>query len=280
MTTVFVTGSRGFIGRRLVKALIQIGFTVDSIDDEYFSEPNWQEVLKLRLEKANPAGVFHVGACSDTLEQNVEHMMTRNFEATKVISDWCSGSNKPLIYSSSAANYGVNGLFPSNLYGWSKYVAEQYVIKNQGIALRYFNVYGPGEEDKGNMSSFIYQAFIKSLKKAQVFLFPKDPRRDFIYVEDVVSANIYAFTNFTNLRKDYFEVSTGVASTFEEMLRYFEIEFEYTDEESIPVGYQFYTCGDSKKWMDGWSPSYTLTQGLKSYREYLVHNHKVETTNY
>ena len=112
-----------------------------------------------------------------------------------------------------------------------------------------------------------------------LFLFPKNPRRDFIYVEDVVSANIYAFTNFINLRKDYFEVSTGVASTFEEMLRYFEIEFEYSDEKSIPVGYQFYTCGDSKKWMNGWSPSYTLTQGLESYREYLVNNHKVETTS-
>jgi ADP-L-glycero-D-manno-heptose 6-epimerase len=279
MKTVLVTGSKGFIGRRLITALDEIGFAVKSIDAEYFNEPNWQEVLKLRLENSNLAGVFHVGACSDTLEQNLEYMMTRNFEATKVISDWCSESNKPLIFSSSAANYGVNGLFPANLYGWSKYVAEQYVIKNHGIALRYFNVYGPGEENKGNMSSFIYQAFIKSLKKSKVFLFPKNPRRDFIYIEDVVSANIYAFINFTNLKKDYFEVSTGASSTFEEILRYFEIDFEYSDEKSIPVGYQFYTCGDSDKWMDGWSPRYTLAQGLKSYREYLVKNYKVETTN-
>ena len=51
MTIVFVTGSKGFIGRRLVSALNEIGFTVESIDDEYFSEPNWQEVLKLRSNK-------------------------------------------------------------------------------------------------------------------------------------------------------------------------------------------------------------------------------------
>lgn len=269
MRTVFVTGSRGFIGKRLIEALTKVGLTVNSIDDEYFLETNWIEILESKLETMNPVGIFHVGACSDTLEQDVQHMMTRNFESTKVISDWCSNNNKPLIYSSSAANYGVNGQFPSNLYGWSKYVAEQYVIKNHGIALRYFNVYGPGEEAKGNMSSFIYQAFVKNTNNSKVLLFPKKPKRDFIYVEDVLTANIYGFMNYDKLRKDYYEVSTGVASTFEELLSSFEIKFEYADANSIPKGYQFYTCGDSGKWMDGWSPRYNLSQGLKEYRKYL-----------
>ena len=269
MTTAFVTGGKGFIGSCLIDALKKIGFEVDSLDDEYFSEPNWREVLESRLEITNPSGIFHVGACSDTLEQDVQLMMTRNFESTKVISDWCLRNNKPLIYSSSAANYGVNGQFPSNLYGWSKYVAEQYVIKNHGIALRYFNVYGPGEEAKGNMSSFIYQAFVKNTDNSKVLLFPKTPKRDFIYIEDVVTANIYGFMNYDKLRKDYYEVSTGVASTFEEILNSFKIEFEYADANSIPAGYQFYTCGDSGKWMDGWSPRYNLSQGLKEYRQYL-----------
>jgi len=56
----------------LVKALNEIGYKVDSIDDEYLSEPNWKEVLEARLKNTNPAGVFHVGACSDTLEQDVQ----------------------------------------------------------------------------------------------------------------------------------------------------------------------------------------------------------------
>jgi ADP-L-glycero-D-manno-heptose 6-epimerase len=274
MTKVLVTGGNGFIGNRLVNKLIEKGFTVDSLDDEYFSEPNWPLLFESRLEKLNPDGVFHVGACSDTLEQDVQFMMTRNFESTKVISDWCSKSDRPLIYSSSAANYGINGLFPSNLYGWSKYVAEQYVVSNSGIALRYFNVYGPGEEDKGNMSSFIYQAFMKDLSGSEILLFPKEPRRDFIYIEDVVSANMHAFTNYDKLKKEFYEVSTGVASTFEEMIQNFGIDFEYADETSIPEGYQFYTCGDRAKWMDGWSPKFNLSDGLRSYREYLDSNSK------
>ena len=67
--------------------------------------------------------------------------------------------HQPIIYSSSAANYGINNRYPSNLYGWSKYAAECYVVANGGIALRYFNVYGPGEEFKGNMASVAYQAY-------------------------------------------------------------------------------------------------------------------------
>jgi len=274
MKTVFVTGGKGFIGKRLIEALNKMGFEVDSVDNEYFSEPKWEEALESSLENSNPSCIFHVGACSDTLEEDVQFMMTRNFESTKVISDWCLRKNVPLVYSSSAANYGTNGLFPSNLYGWSKYVAEQYVVSNSGIALRYFNVYGPGEEDKGNMSSFIYQAFMKDLSGSEILLFPKEPRRDFIYIEDVVSANLHAFTNYDKLKKEFYEVSTGVASTFEEMIKNFGIDFEYADELSIPEGYQFYTCGDRAKWMDGWSPKYNLSDGLRSYREYLGSNSK------
>ena len=270
MTTVLVTGSNGFVGRRLVTALKRIGYTVETLNEDYFSEKDWQNVLTASLEHLNPEGVFHVGACSDTLELDVQFMMTRNFESTKIISDWCSRNDRALVYSSSAANYGTNGSFPSNLYGWSKYVAEQYVIKNQGIALRYFNVFGPGEEDKGKMSSFIYQAFIKDLNGSPVLLFPKEPKRDFVYIEDVISANIHAFTNYKNIRKDFYEVSTGVASTFEEMLQSFGIQFAYSDESSIPEGYQFHTCGDKNKWMIGWHPEYSLIQGLQRYQEYLV----------
>jgi ADP-L-glycero-D-manno-heptose 6-epimerase len=274
LTTVLVTGSRGFVGRNLVRALEATGFTVETLEEEYFFATDWQSVLISRLEAVDPEGIFHVGACSDTLEQDVQLMMIRNFESTRIISDWCSKNKSALIYSSSAANYGTTGLFPSNLYGWSKYVAEQYVVSNSGIALRYFNVYGPGEEEKGTMASFIFQAFMKHLSGSEILLFPKEPRRDFIYIDDVVSANLHAFNNYHKLRKQFYEVSTGVANTFEEMIQNFGINFEYADESSIPKGYQFYTCGDRTKWMDGWSPRFNLSEGLRNYREYLDSNYR------
>jgi ADP-L-glycero-D-manno-heptose 6-epimerase len=111
----------------------------------------------------------------------------------------CKSKNIPMVYSSSAANYGTNNEHPSNLYGWSKYAAEDYVINNGGIGLRYFNVYGPGEQNKGKMASVAFQMNEKRKNNEEIKLFPKSPKRDFVYVKDVISANIYAFKNYEKL---------------------------------------------------------------------------------
>ncbi len=269
MKKVIVTGTRGFIGVSLMKELDKLGYLTHGFDDSYLSENNWTEKLLQILETLNYDAVFHVGACSDTLEQNVEYMMTRNYESTKIIMDWCIKNNKPMIYSSSAANYGTNNLYPSNLYGWSKYVGEGYVISNGGVALRYFNVYGPGEENKGKMASVAYQMFIKNSKGEKITLFPKKPQRDFVYIKDIVSANIHALENYEELGGKYYEVGSGTARTFEDVLNNMGIEYDYTSEDVIPNGYQFYTCSDKNKWMSGWESTWSLESGIKDYCEYL-----------
>jgi len=179
--------------------------------------------------------------------------------------DYAKKSNIPLIYSSSAANYGVNDKHPSNLYGWSKYVAEQYVISNGGIGLRYFNVYGPGEYNKGRMASVAFQMYQKNKKGEKISLFPKKPLRDFVYIEDVISANVHGWQNFEILKGNYYEVGCGQARGFEEVISLMSIPFEYTDESVIPIGYQFYTCSDRKKWMTGWYSEWDLEKGIKDY---------------
>jgi ADP-L-glycero-D-manno-heptose 6-epimerase len=196
-------------------------------------------------------------------------MMTRNFESTKILVDYSFEHQVPIIYSSSAANYGVNNMYPSNLYGWSKYVAEQYVISKGGIGLRYFNVYGPGEEKKGKMASVAYQMYLKKMKGENVYLFPKKPKRDFVYVKDVVNANIFAWENYQNSYGKYYEVGSGVAMGFEDVLDYMKIGYEYTHEKIIPVGYQFYTCSDKNKWLTNWVPEWSLEKGIKNYLKHL-----------
>ena len=269
MTHALVTGSSGFIGHQLINSLTSIGLGIGEIDEEYFSAPDWKVALVNELNRLNPKTIFHVGACSDTLEQDVQFMMTRNYESTKVIADWCALNNRQIVYSSSAANYGEDGKYPSNLYGWSKYTAEDYVVKSGGIALRYFNVYGPGEEHKGKMASFLFQAYLKQKNRERIFLFPGKPLRDFVYIKDVISANIHASDMYESLSRKYYEVSTGVASSFEEMLDVFGLEYEYSSENLIPNGYQFLTRGDLNKWMKGWTPNFSLQQGVTDYKEYL-----------
>jgi len=269
MTNTVVTGSSGFIGQQLVNSLTSKGFSVGDINEAYFSASDWKVALVNELNRFNPKTVYHVGACSDTLKQDVQFMMVRNYESTKVIADWCVQQNRELIYSSSAANYGEDGRYPSNLYGWSKYTSEDYVVKSGGIALRYFNVYGPGEEHKGKMASFLFQAYLKQKNRERIFLFPGKPLRDFVYIKDVISANLHASDMYESLSGKYYEVSTGVASSFEEMLNILGLEFEYSSQDLIPNGYQFLTRGDPNNWMMKWNPRFSLRQGVLDYKQYL-----------
>ena len=183
-----------------------------------------------------------------------------------------------MIYSSSAAAYGTEGKYPSNLYGWSKYVAEDYVCKSGGVALRYFNVYGPGEEKKGKMASFLFQACSSIKSGGEVSLFPGKPTRDFVYIDDVASANLYAFENYSRLVGHFYDVGTGESRSFEDVLTLASIGYSYLDEDKIPQGYQFFTRSRTEKWMQGWNPAYPLERGVSEYLNYL--NHEELRQNY
>lgn len=263
MYKVIITGTKGFIGSNLKKEL-ESKYEIIEINEDIFKNVDWREEVS-KYFWLDISGVFHVGACSNTLETNVNYMMLVNYEFTKHLMNLCYFKRVPMIYSSSAANYGTNGEYPSNLYGWSKYVAEDYVKEYDGIALRYFNVYGPGEQNKGPMASVAYQMVQKKLKGEDIKLFPKKPKRDFVYVKDVVSANIHAFENFETLKGRYYEVGSGTARTFEDVMNNLNIPFEYHSEDIIPKGYQFYTCSDKSKWMKNWKSKFTLEEGLKDY---------------
>ena len=269
MRKAIITGTRGFIGSNLMKKL-EVNYQIIEINEDIFDNPSWREELESIIRESEAHVCFHVGACSDTLEQNVNYMMSRNFESTKIISDVCFDLGLPLIYSSSAAVYGVDGKSPSNLYGWSKWQAECYVVGNGGIGLRYFNVYGPGEEKKERMASVAYQMWNKKLNGEEINLFPKKPSRDFVYVGDIVSANIFAWENYYDLLGKWYEVGSGESRTFEDVLDLLGIDFGYVSEDMIPKGYQFWTKSDSKNWMEGWIPDYNLERGLVEYKNHLI----------
>lgn len=263
---VLVTGSKGFIGRNLVKAL-QPEYRVFTFDEDDLDR-DWKLVLHSIFDEGIDC-VFHVGACSDTLEQDVNYMMLLNYEVTRYITNLCYEHIVPLIYSSSAANYGINEQYPSNLYGWSKYAGEGYVVSKGGVALRYFNVYGPGEEDKGHMASVAYQMYKRHQNGDEIKLFPNNPQRDFVYIEDVVAANLFAFKMYHRVSGNWYEVGSGDARGFEDKMDIMGIPFTYHPESAIPEGYQFYTCSDNYMWMKGWFPEYSLEEGLREYLEYL-----------
>lgn len=270
MKKALITGGRGFIGRNLISAFSKkFPSEIETFSEEIFERNNWFDWIKFFLTDVKPSVVFHVGACSDTQEKDSQLMFERNFEVTKLLVDWCRLHNVPLIYSSSAASYGTNGMFPSNLYGWSKYVAEQYVASNWGISLRYFNVFGPGEEDKGRMASIFFQAHSLKKRGKVIGIFPGKPRRDFVFIDEIIHANLYAFEMFTKFNCKVFEVGTGVAHSFEEGLEYLGFTYFYLPQSQIPTGYQSLTQADSKNFLPGWAPSIGFFEGLTRYEKYL-----------
>ena len=107
----------------------------------------------------------------------------------------------------------------------------------------------------------------------EIKLFPGSPLRDFIYIEDVISANRYADSNYDELTGKYYEVSTGIAHSFEDKLDIFGLKYSYAEASLIPGGYQFYTCGNPERWMPGWRPKYSLEAGVLEYKD------KLETEN-
>jgi ADP-L-glycero-D-manno-heptose 6-epimerase len=268
MEKVIITGSNGFIGKNLLN-VINDKYDVLEINEDLFNELYWTKSFISTLSNFKPDIIFHVGACSNTLEQDVNYMMTRNYESTRILSDYCFKNNCMMIYSSSAANYGTNNLHPSNLYGWSKYVAEKHVIKNGGIALRYFNVYGPYESEKGKMASVAYQMSLKYKNGEEIKLFPNKPLRDFVYIKDVISANLYALENYEKLKGNFYEVGSGESRTFEDVMNILEIPFTYFEENEIPKGYQFHTQSTPLNWMSDWKPIYNLEKGLKEYKKWI-----------
>jgi len=251
-----ITGYEGFIGKNLRKQFSNfIG-----IEYDFMKTSNWKILLATYVSTCDI--IFHVGAIADTIISDCNVMLKQNYLFSKELFDIAQHQGKKVIYSSSASVFGTSG-YPINIYAWSKKMAEDYGMAkcDDFVSLRYFNVYGPGEEHKGKMASIAYQAH-----KAKKFkLFPLLPERDFIYINDVVDANISAIDVPTGI----YEVGIGVSNTFEEVLNNMNILFTHHEKDSIPSWYQYYTCADKSKWLPNWEPRYDLKSGIEEYVKYL-----------
>lgn len=265
---ILVTGSKGFIAKNLI-AKLQDHDVLGIDTDDFYNDLNWRKSLADIISNFSPDVIFHVGACSDTMEQRVNYMMELNYDATKILAVYSNYTNCKLIYSSSAANTGNDGNGPSNLYGWSKYAAEDLVCSLNGVALRYFNVYGPGEENKGKMASVAYQAWSRKDWVSPFKLFQGKPTRDFVHVDDVISANLHALEHYEQFRGNYFDVGSGESRSFEDVMNLMGISYTYWPEAFTPEGYQFFTVSNQSEWLPGWKPKHTIDTGIPAYLEYL-----------
>jgi ADP-L-glycero-D-manno-heptose 6-epimerase len=172
----------------------------------------------------------------------------------------CQVAGVNLQYSSSASVYGPTINFnedapvsPQSPYAWSKYLFDRHVKINrfdkiivQGF--RYFNVYGPHEDHKGDQASPYYK-FEKQAKETGViklFEGSENFKRDFVPVETVVDVH----EKFFNVKESgVWNIGTGKPKSFtevaNEIAEKYNAKIEYIPmPENIAKQYQAYTCAD------------------------------------
>ena len=239
---ILVTGGAGFIGANLIKKINKDGnsnlIIVDNIKKsekninglifkDFFDKNDFYKKICNRKIISNITSIIHLGACSDTTENNWEYLKFNNVIYTKKLYEFSRSIGAQFIYASSASIYGERSgyahninfrLKPLNLYGKSKLEIDKYFFQKSSknvVALRFFNVYGNLESHKKNMCSPVSK-FAEQLKKnkfCNIFKFDtaNEPKRDFIHVDDAVK--VIEFLQKKKKRGIY-NVGTGKTNTF------------------------------------------------------------------
>ncbi len=233
---VILTGGAGFIGSCILKRLNEKNINNIIVVDEMGHSPKWQNLVgKKFLEYMHKDQLFdwldqpgkhteieaiiHMGACSSTVETDVDYLMENNYRYTVKLAEYSLKHDIRFVYASSAATYGdarcgfvdnedqLEQLEPLNAYGFSKHLFDLWA-KDQGVldkitGLKFFNVFGPNEHHKERMASVIYNLLPQIRTENIIRLFKSnDPAnfkdgeqcRDFIYVKDAAEVVVKILT--------------------------------------------------------------------------------------
>jgi ADP-L-glycero-D-manno-heptose 6-epimerase len=243
--------------------------------------------------------VFHLGARTDTTEQNPLIFNELNLDFSKAVWQICEANRTPLVYASSAATYGagehgyddrhdiVPHLRPLNPYGVSKNDFDKWMLLRTAqppsfwAGLKFFNVYGPNEYHKGRMASVIFHT-VKQIRETGGMKLFRSHRpdyadggqlRDFIYVKDVVDVCYFFYQNQT-VPSGLYNVGTGKARSFWDLatgtFRALGLEpnISFVDTPADIRGtYQYFTEGDMAKLRAvGFTrPFCSLEEGISDY---------------
>jgi len=249
---VLVTGGAGFIGSALVWALNRRGCDKIVVCDILGTSEKWRNLTPLRFADYVEAAdllarlqsgalgkfdlVLHMGACSATTERDATYLAKNNFEFTKDLAQWALAGKVRFVYASSAATYGdgsggmeddeskLDTLRPLNMYGYSKQMFDLHARRggflNKLVGLKFFNVFGPNEDHKGDMRSLVHKSFAQVNTKGVIQLFKSyrkeykdgEQKRDFLYVKDCVAMTLHLAA--TPRANGLFNIGSGQARTW------------------------------------------------------------------
>lgn len=288
---ILVTGGSGFLGSHLCRALREKGHTLRVLDlnpnDEFETTVGSikdGDVVKRAL--TGMEAVFHLASFIEAGESVKEpyKYTDNNVLGTVVLMEEMKQQNiKTLIFSSSAAVYGEplrvpimedDRTMPINPYGMTKLAMEalassySYSFGFTCVALRYFNLYGPGENHEPETHAI--PRFISQIKKGEkVTVWGNgEHKRDFIYVHDIVDAHLKALS-LPKGKFHYMNLSGKNATRVKSVIEMLETiigkkaDIEY--KEARPGDPMLLFADSSKAKTElGWEATTPLEDGLKS----------------
>ena len=282
---------------------------VGAFTGRLIAEPIEELDWAAEFEEIEPTHVFHLAAITDTTDTDQRRMVAINSESFQWLLNTCVDRKIPLVYASSAATYGTPPQtherapfpleaagHPSNVYGFSKWLMETLhrraarVAADAGdpepwvVGLRFFNVFGPGEQTKGKMASMVHQLTRQLLAGKPPRLFTDgEQARDQVHVDDVVECCLAAagLSDRHDPTPGIYNVGSGRATSFNQMVdairealgvRPGELATEYFQmPESVRQFYQDYTCADlsATDWGLGWLPRRVPVAAIREYATFL-----------
>jgi UDP-glucose 4-epimerase len=293
---VVVTGGAGFIGGHTSRALLERGHRVTAIDDlsrgrrEALPEGAALEVLDVRspdalaaVERLRPDAIVHLAAQIDVRKSVIDPIADAGINVLGTVNlleaARRAGVRRFVLASTGGAVYGEQDRFPAredharrpaSPYGVSKLCAEEYVryaARAHGLstlALRYANVYGPGQDPHGEAG--VVAIFAGKMLDGVDPVINGDgmQTRDYVHVEDVARANAAAVESAFD---GALNVGTGVESTVVDVHRAIAAELGFTPPAKFgpgKAGEQRRSCVDPSAAAGaiGWRPRIALTEGL------------------
>lgn len=264
---ILITGHKGYIGSKLFERLNDGINVVDGIDlkegkDILYDLPDTSYDYVFHLA-AFPSVQRSVGQPANTFRNNAY--------GTSALLEWAKNHNvKRVIFSSSSAVKG-NGQGPTSPYGLHKLISEQEcrlyseLYGLDTVCLRYFNVYSEDQKYGGSYSTAIC-AWMQMIREGKPLRIDGDGEqtRDFVHVDDIVSANIFCMNHKSLFSGKHFDVGSGETCSLNLVKSIIEQHHEVTwDHQSERKGDVKHTQADISELLSiGWKPSISLSEGL------------------